>query len=732
MIGSSATRFEDELLISPALVAGALVALGAALTLISLLLGLSVRLVLFALLLYALAGALALLERRHPIAGRAFTIAVLVGLVYLVESWLAVPGALALLAVPMALAAALIGPSAALISAIGETGLLLITGQAGAGTPLPSTVVPLLLIWLLLGIYLALYQRERYLTGWSWQQYLSAQRLLEEARDRRAELRQALEDLESANLQLTRLNHLAQDLRHAAEEARRAKEEFVANVSHELRTPLNMIVGFCEMIMEAPASYGQVPPSLLADLAVVLRNSQHLSSLIDDVLDLSQIEAGRAVLSKEQVALSEIAEAATVAVRPLFDSKGIYLETDIQEDVVLFCDRTRIREVLLNLLINAGRFTEQGGVCVRAWREGDDAVISVADTGPGISPEDQARLFEPFQQLDGSIRRRYGGTGLGLNISKSFVQLHGGTMWVESEKGQGATFLFRLPITPPPPVSGGASRWLTPGWEHVQRTRQPLRSQAPLRRRLVVLEPGDSLRRLLERHLEDIEVVTVRTLEEAAAELERVPAQALLVNDLPVSQALERFGGSARMPEGAPAIICSVPGPYEAASMLGAADYLVKPVSRRALLATIQRLCPNAQSVLIVDDEPDAQRLFRRMLVSSGRGYRVLRATDGRQALSILRHDHPDIVLVDLIMPDMDGFQLLAAKNADSALRDIPSIIVSAQDPTGQPIVTSAVAVTRRGGLSVQQLLGAVEALSEIASPAKPTADRALPGTSGA
>ena len=172
-----------------------------------------------------------------------------------------------------------------------------------------------------------------------------------------------LEDLASANVQLARLNQLAQGMRHAAEDARRAKEEFVANVSHELRTPPNMIVGFSEMMLQAPQTYGKkIPSALLADLAVIQRNSQHLSSLIDDVLDLSQIEVGKMALTKERVAFQEVVQAAVTAVRPLFDSKGLHLKTEVPGDLPLvFCDRTRIREVVLNLLSNAGRFTEHGG-----------------------------------------------------------------------------------------------------------------------------------------------------------------------------------------------------------------------------------------------------------------------------------------------------------------------------------------------------------------------------------
>ncbi len=725
MLRANPSGFAADLRVSPRVPIVMLAVAGLALGAVAEQLGLMPRAAAVVLIVEALAALAWLLDSIRLPGGPWCAIAAWVAGVLLANQWLPAPGSLALLSLPTALAAAVIGLPAAAAITVTETGLIGALARYGTGGVGPAAAgVALVAIWATLGVMFAVYRPVYQLTGWSWQHFQDAQHLLEEARARRGELKQALEDLADANLQLIRLNALAQGLRQAAEEARVAKEQFVANVSHELRTPLNMIVGFSEMIMEAPASYGAIPPALLADLAVIQRNSQHLSSLIDDVLELSQIEAGRAALTRERVALSEIVEATVVAVRPLYETNRLFLETDVPGDLVLFCDRTRIREVLLNLLINAGRFTERGGVRVRAWQEGSDVIVAVADTGPGIAPEDLPRLFQPFRQLDGSIRRRYGGTGLGLAISKSFIELHGGQMWVESELGAGTTFSFRLSKEGLAPLEGGAARWLTPSWEHVQRTRRPLVAPPILRRRLVVLEHGQSLQRLLARHLDGVEVVPVASLEEAAQELARVPAQALLVNDNSSAEALERFGGVAALPEATPVIICSVPGPHEAAGTLGAADYLVKPISCEALLEALDRLHLSGRTVLIVDDEPDARRLFRRMLVSSGRGYRVLRAADGRHALSILREQHPDVLLLDLVMPGMDGFQLLAAKSADPSLRDIPTVVISARDPAGQPIVSNVLSVTRRDGLSMHQLLRCIEALSEVLSPAGQAGDR--------
>lgn len=294
---------------------------------------------------------------------------------------------------------------------------------------------------------------------WALTGFAEAQKRLEEARQQRLILKQTEEDLLKANRELVRLSDRLKALQRIAEEASQAKAEFVANVSHELRTPLNMIIGFTEIIARSPQVYGsRLPAALQTDIAAIRRSSQHLVNLVNDVLDLSQVEAGRMALSRTWVGLSEVIEAAIGAVKPLFDSKGLYLRAETPADLPqVFCDGTRIRQVIINLLSNAGRFTERGGVVVVCRRADGQITISVTDTGPGIPEQDQQRLFEPFQQLDASIRRRYGGSGLGLTISKQFVEMHGGKMWLASQVGRGTTISFSLPLAeapPPVPLAG--------------------------------------------------------------------------------------------------------------------------------------------------------------------------------------------------------------------------------------------------------------------------------------
>lgn len=636
--------------------------------------------------------------------------------------------AICLLALPAGLAVLFVSLPEGVLAAIACTLVLLHTRATLLVPDSAMRFAALIMVWGTVGLMWLTLRPFMIVVQWSQTGYEESRKRLEQARDYQLKLKQTLEDLADANQQLTRLNRLAQAMRQAAEDARTAKEQFVANVSHELRTPLNMITGFSEMITQAPEVYGgDIPPALLADLDVILRNSQHLSKLIDDVLDLSQIEAGQMALTKERVALHEIVQTATIAVRPLFDSKGLSLETEVPDDLPpVFCDRTRVGQVVLNLLSNAGRYTERGGVHIRAWREDSDVVVSVMDTGAGIAAEDTDRIFQPFQQLDGSIRRRQGGSGLGLSISSSFVELHGGKMWLESEKGAGTTFFFRLPIDLPTPVDSGVSRWFSPHIQDPGRTRPSMAPVPTIRPRFVVVEAGNSMQRLLTRYLDGAEIVAAASLIEAIQELGRVPAQAVLINDISVSTSLQRLTESSALPSGTPVIICSIPGIQEAAGALGVSDYLVKPVSRNRLLNALDRLNLSGKTVLVVDDEPEALRLFRRMLVSSELGYRVLSASDGRQALSILREQRPNVVLLDLIMPNMDGFQLLAAKSQDPMLREIPVLVISARDPAGQPIVSKTLAVIRSDGFSVHRLLNCIGTISGILSTTGQVADLTL------
>ncbi len=579
---------------------------------------------------------------------------------------------------------------------------------------------------LIAGMVLFIYGMAHVITQYSEQIAVSAEvscqamrAEVEEARDQRLEMRQMQADLVRANEELARLADRLAEMRRAAEEARRTKEEFVANVSHELRTPLNMIIGFTEMIVESPHSYGaEVPPALLADLNIVLRNSRHLAALIDDILDLSQIEADRWALSKERVPLEEVVEEAIIAVRPLYESKNLYLRSEVEAALpMVLCDKTRIREVILNLLSNSGRLTTEGGVTVRVERTSGRVRVAVADTGPGIAPEKRDRLFKPFEQLAQVEGLKSRGSGLGLSISKAFVELHGGKMWLESTLGEGTTFYFDLPIEPSAALAETPARWVNEYSVHDVEARP---SHAPLpitRPRYVVVEEAALLGRLLERYLDGVEVVRAGDLEEAIASLADVPAQGLLINLPESAEMLDALRRRSSLPYGTPAICCSLPTMHNNLQDHDISDYLVKPISQEKLLSVLDKLSPKINTALIVDDDPDAIRLIHRMLINAGRDYRMLRARDGTQALRMAKEERPDVMLIDLLMPGMNGFQLVEAIREDPELADTPIVVVSARDPAGQPVVSRSLSLIRGGGLSVPQLLDCIQSLSVIAGP---------------
>lgn len=685
--------------------------------------------VMLALTLFALAGIAWGLARKRPRVS-AWVLAMGSLLILLAAATVGhLPPAAFFVWAPAGLAALLLGVPSAL-------GVSLLAAMALTVLPAPLLTLPAAErfvaaagAWGAVGLVWLSLRPLRAAVEVAWESHELSLSVTEQARDAQLRLRQTVEDLTEASSQLARLNRVAEGLQHAAEEARREKEHFVANVSHELRTPLNMIIGFSQMILDSPETYSaRLPPALLADLAVIHRNSQHLMSLIDDVLDLSQIETRQMSLVKERASLQEIITAAVTAVRPLFASKGLYLQTVVPQDLApILCDPTRIREVMLNLLSNAGRFTEAGGVEVHVEQQKDQVLVRVRDTGPGIADGDLARLFKPFQQLDGTIRRRYGGTGLGLSISKSFVELHDGKMWVEAAPGGGSVFSFTLPSAPPPIESPRAARWLVSDWSLRARTRRPVAPHpASARGRLVVCERGGVLQRLLARYSEGVEVVGVDRLEAAETAVSTGGAHAVIINEASFAPVLEYADQASRFRGGTPLLACSIPGIPDIAGSLGASDYLLKPISQEALLTALKRSLPASRpdteigrvpTVLVVDDEPDALRLFRRILSGPSAGCRVLTAGDGHSGLEILRREHPDVLLVDLVMHGMDGYQLLAEKNLDPNLAAIPAIIISARDPNGQPVVSSALVVARSGGLTSQQILDSVEALTTILSP---------------
>lgn len=595
---------------------------------------------------------------------------------------------------------------------------------AGMFQIIPLRVTPSLLtinsglLWITaFWMYIAQRPQNR-LISWAWRGYEQARRHLSVARDRQLELKQALADLALANSQTVRLNEMLSAAQKALEEARRAKEEFVANVSHELRTPLNMIIGFSDMILESPQVYSsRLPAALLADVAAIKRNSQHLASLVDDVLSLAEADTGRLKLLQEWTSVQEIVREATEAVSALFEKKGLVLSVEVPDGLPpIYCDHTRIRQVMINLLSNAGRFTEVGGATVRASCEEQMIRISVSDTGPGIERDKIGGLFEPFQQADQTIRRRFGGTGLGLAISKRFIEMHDGKIWLESEVGAGSTVFFALPIYTTAPKDM-PQRWFSPYQEYAPRTRRSLAPEICVKPCVVVWEQDTALFHLMDRYLEDLETTLVHTAEDAYQAIESNAAIALISNEATPNATP---GALVDLPKTAfdiPVLSCWVPGRQKAVDEIGVQDYLVKPIRQSDILNAIDRVAPDARSILLADDDPDARQLFGRLLTSRGQDYDILDAEDGEETLALLRERLPDVLLLDLIMPNKDGFTVLEEKARDERIRGIPVVIVSGKDPQQSPIVSKQLTVTRQGGLSARDLALSVQSIVHALQP---------------
>jgi len=407
----------SEMRVSPKVVLGGLVVLQAVIYLVVELLPYSRPVVHMAvtrfLVLFLVCGAGWYLLDWRDAVGRWFTLfAMVVGMAFAGLS-LASPAALSWAVLTPIIALAMIGLPAAVLAAVVESVVVLAMSTSLLGDVMAGGVA-VVSVWAALAAVYVVYRPFEMRTRWLSEYFDRAQLQLEEARDRRAEYEQALGDLTHANRQMVLMNQRVAGLRQVAEEAQKSKTRFVARVSHEFRTPLNMIIGLVDLMVTSPQIYDVSPsPRMREALQVVHRNCEHLSDMVNDVLDLTRMEMDRMVLHKERVDLGVVVDSATEAVSPLLKSKGLSMEISVPDDLPeVYCDRTRIEQVILNLLSNAARYTEHGGIRVSIRCSEQRAIVSVRDTGPGIRSEDVDRIFEPFCQGTSELWRDRGGSGL--------------------------------------------------------------------------------------------------------------------------------------------------------------------------------------------------------------------------------------------------------------------------------------------------------------------------------
>ncbi len=456
-------------------------------------------------------------------------------------------------------------------------------------------------------------------------------------------------------------------------EADRAKSEFISTVSHELRTPLTSIKGYVDLILLG--SVGEITPMQRNFLEVVRSNSNRLVDLINDLLDISRIETGRIVLSPEPLSIFDVVEEVVESARAEIERKQLTLEVRVPPDLPLVhADRKRITQVLTNLVSNAYKYTREGGrVEISARCENGFLTVSVSDTGVGISKEDQKKLFTRFFRADNPLRDEVGGTGLGLAISKSFVEMHGGKMWVESELNVGSTFSFSLPLTQPPA-----------GRQEEQGETRPAGTTAVPGARILVVDDEPNITELLRYLLEraGYRVYTARRGEEALA-IARQEHPDLITLDILMAgmdgqEVLERLKADERTAD-IPVVIISIVAEKENLMALGAVDFLPKPLEEAELLLTIGRILGRpgeTATVLVADDDPDIVGWLRRVLTEQG--YQVYEAADGEEALEAALAVLPDLIVLDLRMPKMDGREVITRLKLREETCEIPIIVITA------------------------------------------------------
>jgi len=476
---------------------------------------------------------------------------------------------------------------------------------------------------------------------------------------------------------ITELKHHEAELaeaRDAADAANQTKSTFLANMSHELRTPLNAIIGYSEILQEDAADKGD--KAAIDDLQQIEGAGRHLLGLINNILDLSKIEAGKMDVFIEPIDIQAMVTEVLSIVRPLADKSENVVEVVCPADIGSFrSDQTKVKQCLLNLMSNANKFTDKGTLTLAVAHEGGSQVcFRVSDTGVGMTQEQLGRLFEAFSQADASTTKRFGGTGLGLAITKRFCTMLGGDVTVESTPGKGTTFIIRLPDQG---VAATAVEAPAPA------------AAADGRTTVLVVDDDPSVRGLLTKTLEKegYRVVSAGNGVEALALAREHRPQAITLDVLMPQMdgwsALKEFKADATLRD-IPVIMVSVLNERGMAIPLGAADYVTKPVDRQRLAEILREHCADdmrSASILVVEDDTATRELLCHSL--TGMGYAAFAAVNGRSGLDWLAgHPAPSLILLDLMMPEMDGFEFLRELRKQPAFFDLPVIVVTAKELT--------------------------------------------------
>ena len=505
--------------------------------------------------------------------------------------------------------------------------------------------------------------------------------------------RQAAIAIQNARLfdESLRLLDEAKQARESAEAANRTKSTFLANMSHELRTPLNAIIGYSEMLSEEAQDSGQT--HMLPDLQKINVAGKHLLDLINAILDLSKIEAGKMDLYLETFDVKKMVSDVVSVIQPLVAKNGNTLQVNVPDDIgTMHADLTKVRQSLFNLLSNAAKFTEHGTITLSVGLTNDkgrttnDATfvlghsssvlrLAVTDTGIGMSDAQREKLFEEFTQADASTSRKYGGTGLGLALSRRFCRMMGGDITVESESGKGSTFTIVLPTQ------------VTDAKNAPENIEPPTVPLATSTKKVVVIDDEPTARDLLHRLLraEGFQVLTAGGGEEGLRLVKAIHPDLITLDVImPGMDGWAVLTELKANPETAdiPVIVLTILDDKNLGYTLGAADYLTKPIDRERLSNILARYrnADAQHTALVVEDDATTREMLTRVLQKEN--WRVAAAENGRVALERLNEKIPQLILLDLMMPEMDGFQFVAELRKNAEWKTIPVIVVTAKDLT--------------------------------------------------
>ena len=530
------------------------------------------------------------------------------------------------------------------------------------------------------------------------------------------------EELMAANSELSQKKAELEDKNEELSRVNRMKTLFLANVSHELRTPLNSIIGFSELLQEK--SFGELNEKQTQYSKFIHASGTHLLHLINSILDLSKIEAGRMDLAKEKFSVSELIGDAVGSVRPIAHKRNIGIDVkETRASIMITADRSKLKQVMLNLLSNAVKFNIEDGKVIVDWgvkeepkgmTVGKSFYIEVTDTGMGIKEEDIKRLFTEFEQLDASITREHGGTGLGLALTKKLVELHGWNIRVESEHGKGCKFIVTVPQEP------GEVEVASLNPEPVVFVSNVMEASRPV---ILVASESDGLNHLLKVYLsgDRYDVIMANDgpelLRKAKEQKPFSIVMGIRLRKMDGWEVLKELKRGAETRD-IPVVIVSATNDKELGFALGAVDYLEKPVDKTRLLQTLGRLSfttktkSQKMTILAVEDEPQVLALMGDILEKEG--FSVIKASDGKTAVKMIVEQHPDLVILDLMMPGMSGFDVCDRLKEYHEAKDIPIIIFTAKEITAEDkerLGTGIKKIIKKASFSKEDLLSEIRLL---------------------